>query len=59
MDLKTICKKTYKAAKKTWDNFFEPAVNVAAPFITMAVAAKSKNPLVSQATTKKWNQYRE
>ena len=30
--------------------FFKPAVNVAAPFIEMAVSAKTKNPKVGQAT---------
>ena len=29
----------------------KPAVNVAAPFIGMAVGAKTKNPKVAQATT--------
>ena len=29
----------------------KPAVNVAAPFIGMAVSAKTKNPKVGQATT--------
>ena len=31
--------------------FLKPAVNVAAPFIGMAVSARTKNPKIGQATT--------
>ena len=35
-------KKPSKGTQKTWDKFPKPAVNVAAPFIGMAVGAKTK-----------------
>ena len=35
-----------------WNKFLKPAVNVAAPFIGMAVGAKTKSPKVAQATAK-------
>ena len=44
-------KKIFKGSEKAWNKFLKPAVNVAAPFIGMAVSAKTKNPRVGQATT--------
>ena len=44
-------KKTIKGSEKMWNKFLKPAVNVAAPFIGMAVSAKTKNPKVGAATT--------
>ena len=43
--------KFFNGTEKAWDKFFKPAVNVAAPFIGMAVSAKTKNPRAGQATT--------
>ena len=43
-------RKIFKGSQTTWRRFLKPAVNVAAPFIGRAVAAKSKNPQVGQAT---------
>ena len=34
-----------------WNSFFKPAFNVGAPFIGMALGAKTKNPRIAQATT--------
>ena len=48
---RSILKKIFKATEKAWNNFLKPAVIVAAPFIGMAVSAKTKNPKVGQATT--------
>ena len=48
---KNKMKKFFKDSQKAWDKFLKPAVNVAAPFIGMAVSAKTKNPKVGQATT--------
>ena len=50
MDLK-IQLKNIKGSQRAWNKFLKPAVNVAAPFIDMAVSAKTKNPKVGQATT--------
>ena len=51
MDLKENCKKIifFEGTEKAWNKFLKPAVNVAAPFIGMAVEAKT-NPKVGQAT---------
>ena len=44
-------KKIVKGSQTAWNKFLKPADNVAAPFIGMAVSAKTKNPKVGQATT--------
>ena len=44
-------KKIFKGSQTAWNKILKPAVNVAAPFIGMAVSAKTKNPNVGQATT--------
>ena len=36
--------------QNAWDKFLKQAVNVAAPFTEMVVAAKCKTPTVGQAT---------
>ena len=41
-------RKIFRGTLKTWDKFLKPAVNVAALFIGMAVAAKSKSPEVGR-----------
>ena len=43
--------KKFKGSQTICNKFLKPAVNVAAPFIGMAVSAKIKNPKVRQATT--------
>ena len=48
---KKTMKKVFKGSQKAWNKFLKPAVNVAAPFIGMAVSAKTKNLKVGQATT--------
>ena len=48
---KNTMKKTFKSSQITGNKFLKPAVNVAAPFIGMAVGAKTKNPKVAAATT--------
>ena len=47
---KSTMKKIFKGSQTAWKKFLKPAVNVAAPFIGMAVSAKTKNPKVGQAT---------
>ena len=44
-------RKIFKGSQNAWNNFLKPAVNLAAPFIEMAVSAKTKNFKVGQATT--------
>ena len=48
---KNTMKKFFRVSQTAWNNFFRPAVNVAAPFVIMIVGAKSKNSQVGAATT--------
>ena len=48
---KNTMKKIFKGSQTAWNKFLKPAVNVAAPFIGMAVGAKSKNAKTGAATT--------
>ena len=48
---KNTMKKKFEGSQTAWIKFLKPAVNVAAPFIGMAVAAKTKNPKVASART--------
>ena len=47
---KNTMKKIFRGCQTAWNEVLEPAVNVAAPFIGLAVSAKTKNPRVGQAT---------
>ena len=49
---KNELKRFLKGTEKAWNKHLTPAVNVNAPFIRMAVAAKSKNPKVGQVAAK-------
>ena len=49
--IKSKLQKIFKGTQTAWNKFLKPAVNVAAPFIGMAVSAKTKNPKIGQATT--------
>ena len=49
--IKSKLQKNIKGTHTAWKMFFKPAVNVAAPFIRMAVGGKTKNSKVAQATT--------
>ena len=49
--IKSKLQKMFEGTQTAWNKFLKPAVNVAAPFIGMAVSAKTKNPKVGQATT--------
>ena len=44
-------KNFFQGSQTAWKKFMKPAVNVAAPFIGIAVGAKTKNSKVAQATT--------
>ena len=48
---KSKLQKIFKGTQTAWNKIPKPAVNVAAPFIGMAVSAKTKNPKVGAATT--------
>ena len=48
---KNTMKKNFKGPQTAWKKFLKPAVDIAAPFIGIAVGAKTKNPKVAQATT--------
>ena len=49
--IKSKLQKTFRGTQTAWKKFRKSAVNKAAPFIGMAVSAKTKNPKVGQATT--------
>ena len=49
--IKSKLQKIFRGTQTAWNKLLKPAVNVAAPFIAMAVSAKTKNPKVGQATT--------
>ena len=49
--IKGRLQKKFKGTQTAWNKFFKPAINESAPFIGMAVSAKTKNPKVGQATT--------
>ena len=49
--IKSKLQKIFKGTQTAWNKFLKPAVNVAAPYIVMAVSAKTKKPKVGQATT--------
>ena len=49
--IKSKLQKIFRGTQTAWNKFLKPAVNIASPFIGMAVSAKTKNPKVGQATT--------
>ena len=49
--IKGKLQKLFRGTQTAWNKFLKPAVNVAAPFIGVAVSAKTKNPKVGAATT--------
>ena len=49
--IKSKLQKKVKGTQTAWNRFLKPAVNVAAPFIGMALGAKIKNPKVARAAT--------
>ena len=48
--IKSKLQKIFRGTQTAWNKFLKPAVNVAAPFIGMAVSAKTKNPQSAQIT---------
>ena len=49
--IKSKLQKSFKGTQTAWNKFLKPAINASAPFIGMAVSAKTKNPKVGAATT--------
>ena len=49
--IKNKLQKVFKGTQTAWNKFLKPAINATAPFIGMAVSAKTKNPKVGAATT--------
>ena len=49
--IKSKLQKMFKVTQTAWNKFLKPAINATAPFIGMAVSAKTKNPKIGQATT--------
>ena len=49
--IKSKLQKIFKGTQTARNKFLKPAINATAPFIGMAVSAKTKNPKVGQATT--------
>ena len=48
--IKSKLQKIFRGTKTAWNKFLKSAINATAPFIGMAVSAKTKNPKVGQAT---------
>ena len=49
--LKCKLQKIFKGTQTAGNKFLKPAINASAPFIGMAVGAKTKSPKVAAATT--------
>ena len=49
--IKSKLQKIFNGTQTAWNKFLKPAINATAPFIGVAVSAKTKNPKVGQATT--------
>ena len=49
--IKSKLESVFRRTQTAWNKFFEPAKNAIAPFIRMAVSAKTTSPKVGQATT--------
>ena len=49
--IKSKLQKFFRGTKTAWDKFLKPALNMASTYIGMAVSAKTKNPIIGQATT--------
>ena len=48
---KNKLKSIFRGTQTAWNKFLKPAINATAPYIVMAVTAKTKNPKVGQVTT--------
>ena len=48
--IKSTLQKIFKGTQTAWNKFLKPALNLASPYIGMAVSAKTKNPKIGQTT---------
>ena len=48
--IKSKLQKNLRRSQTTWNKCLKPALNIASPYIGMAVSAKTKNPKIGQAT---------
>ena len=48
---KNTMKKIFRGSQTAWNKFLKPALNMASPYIGIAVSAKTKNPKIGAATT--------
>ena len=51
VSIKSKLPKIFRGTQTAWNKSLKPAINATAPFIGMAVSAKTKNPKVGAATT--------
>ena len=49
--IKCKLQKIFRGTQTAWNKFLKPAINSSAPFIGVAVSAKTKNPKIGQAMT--------
>ena len=49
--IKSKLQRILERTQTAWNKFLKPAINATAPFIGMAVSAKTRHPKVGQATT--------
>ena len=49
--IKSKLQKIFRGTQSAWNKFLKPALNMASPYIGMAVSARTKNPKIGQATT--------
>ena len=48
--IKSKLQNIFTGTQTAWNKFVKPALNMASPYIGMAVSAKTKNPKIGQAT---------
>ena len=49
--IKSKLQKKFRGTQSAWNKFLKPVLNIASPYIGMAVSAKTKNPKIGAATT--------
>ena len=49
--IKSKLQKIFRGTQTAWSKFLKPALNMANPYIGMAVSAKTKNPKIGATTT--------
>ena len=49
--MKSKLQENFGGKQTAWNKFLKPTLNVASPFIGMAISTKTKDPKIGQATT--------